>query len=265
MSNLKLETFLFDINGYLVIEDVLSKKETLELSQLLNDHKLPEMDHNTGLGKIPGGGAGTEGAGFLEFGTQFCDLLDHPKIMSALRIVLGEGFRIDHFWGAAAESGADSLRLHGGVVPFDQTNHFFSRGDKLYSGLTNVAWNLTDSGGDHGGFMVLPGSHKANFPLPKEMSDREENAYGVSVPKAKAGSVTIFSEAVLHGASGWKASHQRQTLFFSYTPSHIAYSRKPAIPPTTVQLTKRQHLLFEPPSAPHSFNRPTLFEAEYAP
>ena len=58
MSNSELETFLFDINGYLVIEDVLSKDETLELRQLLNEHKLPEMDHNTGLGKIPGGGAG---------------------------------------------------------------------------------------------------------------------------------------------------------------------------------------------------------------
>ena len=72
--------------------------------------------------------------------------------------------------------------------------------------------------------MVLPGSHKANFPLPKEMLDREENAYGVLVPEAKAGSVIIFSEAVLHGTAGWKASHQRQTLFFSYTPSHIALS-----------------------------------------
>lgn len=265
MGDLELEKFLFDLNGYLIIEDVLSKDETLELSQLLNDHQLPAIDPDTGSCEISGGGAGAEGAGFLEFGTQFCNLLDHPKIMPALRLVLGEGFRLDHFWGAAAESGANALRLHGGVVPFNQTDHFFSRGDKLYSGLTNVAWNLRDSGGDHGGFMVLPGSHKANFPLPKEMLDREENAYGVLVPEAKAGSVIIFSEAVLHGTAGWEASHQRQTLFFSYTPSHIAYSRKQAVPPTEVQLTKRQRLLFEPPSAPHSFNRPTLFEAEYAP
>ena len=117
MGDLELEKFLFDLNGYLIIEDVLSKDETLELSQLLNDHQLPAIDPDTGSCEISGGGAGAEGAGFLEFGTQFCNLLDHPKIMPALRLVLGEGFRLDHFWGAAAESGANALRLHGGGPP----------------------------------------------------------------------------------------------------------------------------------------------------
>lgn len=265
MDNLELERFLFDVNGYLVIEDVLSAGETAELSRLIDECALPEVDQDSGLGKIPGGGAGAEGAGFLEWGTQFCNLLDHPKIMPALRLVLGEGFRIDHFWGSSMEKGADALRLHGGIVPFGQTDYYFARGDKLYNGLTNVAWNLVDSGGGHGGFMVLPGSHKASFQLPQEMVDAEEHGFGVTVPEAKAGSVTIFTEAVLHGAAGWKASHQRRTLFFSYSPSHMAYSRKQAVPPTKTKLTKRQQLLFEPPSAPHSFNRHTLFEAEYAP
>ena len=41
MGDLELEKFLFDLNGYLIIEDVLSKDETLELSHLLNDHQLP--------------------------------------------------------------------------------------------------------------------------------------------------------------------------------------------------------------------------------
>ena len=265
MADLELEAFLFDVNGYLVIEDVMSADEAAELSRLIDEYDLPQVTDDNGPRKIPGGGAGAEGAGFLEWGAQFCKLLDHPRIMPALRLVLGEGFRIDHFWGTVAEKGANTLRLHGGVVPSGQTDYYFARGDKLYNGLTNVAWNLTDSGGANGGFMVLPGSHKANFPLPQAVSDAEEHANGVTVPEAKAGSVTIFTEAVLHGAAGWKVDHQRRTLFFSYTPSHMAYSRKQAVPPTKVKLTERQRLLFEPPSAPHSFNRPTLFEQEYAP
>ena len=44
MGDLELEKFLFDLNGYLIIEDVLSKDETLELSQLLNDHQLPTIN-----------------------------------------------------------------------------------------------------------------------------------------------------------------------------------------------------------------------------
>ena len=265
MTDLEMERFLFDVNGYLVIEDVLSTDEAAELSRLIDEHGLPEVDQETGSGKIAGGGAGEVGAGFLEWSTRLCDLLDHPKIMPALGLVLGEGFRIDHFWGSLTNKGADVLRLHGGIVPFHQTDFYFTRGYKLYNGLTNVAWNLVDSGGGHGGFMVLPGSHKAGFQLPQEMAEAEERGYGVTVPEVKAGSVTIFTEAVLHGAAGWKASHQRRTLFFSFSPSHMAYSRKQAVPPTEVKLTKRQQLLFEPPSAPHSFKRPTLFEDEYAP
>ena len=265
MANLEMEKFLFDVGGYLVIEDVLSTAEAAELGRLIDEHGLPEADEETGLGKIPGGGAGEVGAGFLEWDTRFCDLLDHHKIMPALRLVLSDGFRVDHFWGSVANRGANTLRLHGGVVPFGQTDYYFTRGDRMYNGLTNVAWNLADSGGEHGGFMVLPGSHKANFPLPEEMVAAEELGYGVRVPEVKAGSVTIFTEAVLHGAAGWKASHQRRTLFFSYSPSHMAYSRKQALPPSKVKLTERQQLLFEPPSAPHSYKRPTLFESGYAP
>ena len=129
MADLELEAFLFDVNGYLVIEDVLSADEAAELSRLVDEHGLPVIDDDTGSGKIPGGCAGEEGAGFLEWGAQFCKLLDHPRIMPALRLVLGEGFWIDHFWGTVIENGAKTLRLHGGVVPSGQTDYYFARGD----------------------------------------------------------------------------------------------------------------------------------------
>ena len=262
MSSLNVQKYLFDLYGYLVIDDVLTMQEVAELNRLIDESGLTSSTE--AAGRLPGGGAGEEGAGFLEWGQAFTRVLDHPKVMPVLRLMLGDGFRIDHFWGAWANAGAAALHLHGGVVPFTQTDYYYVRDGRIRSGLTNVAWNLTDSGGELGGFMALPGSHKSNFELPQELKEAAEG-YGIAVPEAKAGSVSIFTEAVLHGTAPWRGSHQRRTLFFSMGPSHQAYSRHQAVPPTTVELTERQKMLFNPPSAPHSFNRPTLFEPELDP
>ena len=261
--------FFFDTFGFLVIDNVLNESELNDLNGIIDDKGITSTDiyqrvydDGTLRGTVPGGGAGEVGAGFLEWGPQFCDLISHPKLLPILRMIIGDGFRLDHFWGTWTNKGASALPIHGGVVPFTQTDYYFARGDRMYSGLTNVAWNLADSGGIHGGFMAMPGSHKSNFEIPKDLVSQEEKAFGIMSPLAPAGSVVIFTEALLHGAAPWVAEFQRRTLFFSFCPSHQAYSRKQAVPPTTVKLTTRQRNLFEPPSAPHSFDRPTLFEPE---
>ena len=196
MSSLNVQQYLFDLHGSLVIDDVLTCQEVSELNRLIDESGLTSTRETAG--RLPGGGAGEEGAGFLEWGQAFTRLLAHPKVMPVLRLMLGDGFRIDHFWGAWANAGAAALPLHGGVVPFVQTDYYYVRDGKIRSGLTNVAWNLTDSGGDLGGFMALPGSHKSNFELPQELKEATE-AYGITVPEVKAGSVSIFTEALLHG------------------------------------------------------------------
>ena len=262
MADPTIQKYLFDLYGYTVIEDVLTADEVAELNRIIDESGVTSTaDPN---GELPGGGAGAEGAGFLEWGQAFTQILDHPKVMPVLRMIIGDGFRIDHFWGAWANSGAGPNLLHGGVVPFVQTDYYYVRDERIRSGVTNMAWNLTDSGGDLGGFMALPGSHKANFELPDELKNATEG-HGIVVPEVKAGSVSIFTEALLHGTAPWRGKHQRRTLFFSMGPSHQAYSRHQAVPPATVELTERQKLLFAPPSAPHSFDRPTLFEPELDP
>ena len=221
MTSPDTQKYLFDLYGYLVIEDVLTAEEVSELNRLIDESGHTSTDEVSGT--LPGGGAGEEGAGFLEWGQAFTKVLDHPKVMPVLRMIIGDGFRIDHFWGAWANAGAKALHLHGGVVPFVQTDYYYVREGKIRSGLTNMAWNLTDSGGELGGFMALPGSHKSNFEVPDEIREATEG-YGIDVPEVKAGSVSIFTEAVLHGTAPWRGSHQRRTLFFSMGPSHQAYS-----------------------------------------
>jgi len=42
----------------------------------------------------------------------------------------------------------------------------------------------------------------------------------------RAGSAIIFTEALMHGALPWKASHERRTLLYRYIPACMAYGRK---------------------------------------
>ena len=110
MTSPDTRKFLFDTYGYLVVDDVLNADDLAELNRIIDEQGVTATDGETRQGQLPGGGAGEVGAGFLEWGTEFCDLLDHPKVMPALRLVLGDGFRLDHFWGAYANAGAPAIR-----------------------------------------------------------------------------------------------------------------------------------------------------------
>ena len=265
MSATDKQRYLFDLQGYLVVEDVLTADEVATLNGLIDEQGLAEPGDTTDEQRFGGGGAGDGGAGFLEWGRPFANLLDHPDIMPIVAMVLGEGFRIDHFYGIYMREGTRSSHIHGGATPFVQSEYFYFKDGSVHNGLSVVSWNLSDVGPEHGGFLCIPGSHKSNYRAPDSIIAAHENASCVVVPEAKAGSAIVFTEALSHGTAPWTAEHQRRSLLYKYDPSHLAYSAKQAEPPKSVDLTDRQKLLFEPPSNPGSFGRKSLFEPELAP
>lgn len=85
-----VEKYLFDLRGYLILEDVLSPDDVAELNRLIDKQNLPEPPLESGKARF---------GGFLSWGKPFCDLLDHPRIMPYLKFILGDGFRLDHYYG----------------------------------------------------------------------------------------------------------------------------------------------------------------------
>jgi ectoine hydroxylase-related dioxygenase (phytanoyl-CoA dioxygenase family) len=64
------------------------------------------------------------------------------------------------------------------------------------------SFSLVDHGEGSGGFIAIPGSHKANFPTPPSLIDGSghQDLTGVVVqPNTKAGDVILFSEGTVHG------------------------------------------------------------------
>ncbi len=77
----------------------------------------------------------------------------------------------------------------------DWTDHVHA--GQIVANLVNAAVQLTDSPQGAGGFVVVPGSHKSNFPPPAstEQLYALAEAHGVQ-PAAAAGDVILFAEAV---------------------------------------------------------------------
>lgn len=244
----EVQKYLFDLWGYLIIEDVLTSGELAELNGLIDAQNLPEPGLETSQARF---------GGFLNWAKPFCDLLDHSRIMPLLKFILGDGFRLDHYYGIYMRQGTESLRLHGGSTPYDPPEYYHFRNGAMYNGLTVVSWNLSDTGPDYGGFCCIPGSHKANYPCPQEIREAHIKANCVITPEAKAGSVVIFTEALTHGTTPWTGKHQRRSLLYKYSPAQQSWGRNYAQPPADVELTPRQKLLFE---LPYFNARPSLFE-----
>jgi hypothetical protein len=257
-QDLEMMQYQFDLQGYLVVEDALSEAEVGALNAILDEQQLPEEGKKNRFGSAP------DGAGFLDWGKPFCDLLDHSSIMPALRLRLGDSFRLDRLYGMCMDAGMGRGRLHSDYGP-SSVNSVIPPGERysppeweLVQGFVVVAWCLTDAGPGLGGFCCIPGSHKTSYRLPQPIKDIGEDSPLVEIPAAPAGSVVLFTEALTHGTADWRAPHQRRALLYKYCLPQMAWRPNRVSHPAHVTLTERQETILRHPSDPRFF--PSLFD-----
>ena len=97
----KLDEYLFDLNGYLIINNALNKKELKDLNNILD--KLKNIKNDEWAGHVHGHNyGGKEGLNLqqiYEAGKPFEKLIDHPSwINHMLHFVGGKG-TFDHLHG----------------------------------------------------------------------------------------------------------------------------------------------------------------------
>jgi ectoine hydroxylase-related dioxygenase (phytanoyl-CoA dioxygenase family) len=234
-----LERYLFDLQGFLVVEDVLTPAEVARLNEVIDCHTE--------------GVKGTDGSdariyGFLAW-EEDCvrDLIDHPRMLPYLKALLGEGFRLDHEYGMYMGPGIKGLSLHGGGTPYQPHQFYHYHNGRMHNGLTVFAYALTDVRPGDGGFCCVPGSHKANFPCPPELRRFEVSPGCVAHVPMRAGSALIFTEALTHGTLDWTAPYERRALLFKYSPAYESWGRANRSPELLDRLTERQRRILEPP------------------
>ena len=187
------EKYLFDLWGYINIENVLGTDELAELNTLIDAQDYPAPVDDDVYSQRFGGFLSWENAAFRK-------LLNHPRIMPFLAEIVGPKFRLDHVYGILMINGNPGGMLHGGGTPYDPAQYYVFRNDRMYNGLTVVSWALTDMLPGHGGFCCIPGSHKSNYRCPDHFSAPLRRTKSVWHPCIRsAGDVVIFTEALTHG------------------------------------------------------------------
>lgn len=239
------EKYLFDLWGYVNIEGVLGEEDLTELNALIDSQSYPEpKDDNIHSQRF---------GGFLSWENDaFRRLLNHPRIMPCLAEIVGPKFRLDHVYGILMIDGNPGGTLHGGGTPYDPSQYYVFRNDRMYNGLTVVSWALTDMLPEHGGFCCIPGSHKSNYPCPPQFRPVVENKTCMAPVHQKAGDAVIFTEALTHGTLPWTATHQRRSILFKYSPGHASWGQGRYDDNLRELMTEEdQKLMLEPPYVAH--------------
>src|SRR5689334_10251001 len=238
------ERYLFDLMGYLIVENVLNADELAELNEAIDRRNVWEEQKQRQEG--PHYNALKMHIGpLLDWGDPFRRLMKHPAVLEYLRHLIGEKMRLDHEYAIFMKQGGEENRLHGGGTPYDPAQYYHYRNDRMYNGLTVVTFALTDANEGDGGFCCVPGSHKSNIPLPPEFRSTERRGPWLAQPPVRAGDVLIFTEALTHGTMPWTAARERRALLYKFSPGHQSWGNRYRTADETMDETLR--LLLEPP------------------
>jgi ectoine hydroxylase-related dioxygenase (phytanoyl-CoA dioxygenase family) len=238
------EKYLFDLNGYIIIRNVLTPEEIKEVHNIIDKRQagmIERSEDNPSLRnavkgtKFYGSGTGRKDlGGVLEWGPEskvFKSILAHPRLVPLFHGILGKGYRMDHLpFIIAQDKGAEGFQLHGGTVDcntgmYNPELAYTCHNGIPRSSLLGVNVMLTDHDPGFGGFCVVPGSHKSNFKMPPGMVDGEAHSEFIQQPATKAGDVVLFSEGTVHGAMAWTAETQRRVCLYRFAPATNVYGR----------------------------------------
>jgi hypothetical protein len=239
------EIYLFDLNGYIKLEGVLTPDQ-VDLGNRAIDHHLetgictmserpPEQSLSGGSPEMAGSSRRKhlQGPPCVEWKRPWCDpfreMLSHPRVTPFLECLAGSGFRADTLPGLmATDPGAEGHTLHNGGGEGLNVGFAYSyMNDRISAGMISVEYLLADEGPDDGGFAVVPGSHKANLPCPRGMLKWQIHREHIRKVPAKAGDAVIFSEAATHGALPWRGNHQRRVMLIRFVPGFMAFHGMP--------------------------------------
>lgn len=246
------ELYLFDLQGYLVIENAISPETLARMNAWLDARaeEDPNWQAQTGNTHIEHP---------LLWGPDFLALLDHPLVLPKLKSILGETMRLDHDYAIFLREGHGGLPLHGpkSREPYDPLHFYHYVDGRIFCGLTVATFALTDVPEGMGGLAVIPSSHKSNFRVPEDIRTFERASPIVKQIPTKAGDCVLFTERLIHGTFPWRGKDIRRTLFFKYAPGSLSWENRTYLPVSQIsigeefeaQLTPAQKRLLLPPSA----------------
>ena len=250
------QKFFFDLRGWLVLPAVLSEAE------------LEAMRAECYAGVDPlqerAGGVKDGHSGVLQ------TLLDHPAVVGVLSEILSEQpFDREECYGFRCEDSHVIMRPPGWrktnrgdngiphvVRPPQLANamRYQVAGNRIFSGLTRVVWELEEAKAYQGGTSFLSGSHKAHFGYggPNRFASSAADSpwlerihAALDTYACPAGSVVIFTESLLHAANDWtNPDNGRCAIFQCYNSLWAQWHRANIAPEEIAAMPTKRRSLF---------------------
>lgn len=218
------EDFLFDLRGYLVLKNAADDRLVDRLNQAIDD--IPDLERQEWWGNAQRH-ADAKGEfrlqNCVEAGEPFEELIDHPSWVGYASRYAGEqvsyvhGLFIDECFASVRGPGGYSHIHSGGYGASKRTEYSYSNG-YFRCGQVNVILALGDVGPGDGATMVIPGSHKSNFPYPEQPSDKIEDLDEAVPVYLEKGDALFFVDSILHGSDTRTNAGDRRVTIYRYGP-----------------------------------------------
>jgi hypothetical protein len=148
-------------------------------------------------------------ANLVDKGEVFERVVSHPRVLDAVRHVLGEDYKLSSLNARSAAPGwPESQPLHcdAGAVP-DESGFW----------VCNTIWLLDDFTLENGATRIVPGSHHWRK-LPQAVLDDPRAPHPDEVlVLGEAGSVVVMNTHAWHGGTANRTGHPRRALHAFYT------------------------------------------------
>jgi ectoine hydroxylase len=205
------ERFQFDTAGYLVIPGALSPSETeacLEAARRLHAAHPP--------GEWRQLGATYEQEPAME------RLMDHPSVLPKVRALMGDYFILQSSWCTVVPAGFPGGRFHqdgSGVYEFRR----LASPTPLVQ--LRIGFFLTDqSRPNMGNMAMIPGSHNASVPLPRNGNAAADAEPVTEVICAEPGTALMFHQGVYHRGVTNEMEFDRHMIHMIYAPPWLTPS-----------------------------------------
>jgi ectoine hydroxylase-related dioxygenase (phytanoyl-CoA dioxygenase family) len=226
-----VDDFFFDLNGYLILEKAVDDDLLARLNSAFD--RLPDIAPGEWIGNAQRRDytkdTGYELHNCVEFDPAFTELIDHPSWIELVKHFCGEeqsfvqGAFIDECIASIRRSGGHHPVHSGGYKVSLRCGYGYKHG-LFRCGQCNIILALSDIGEGDGPTMVIPGSHKSNFPHPLAgdyaKGDRMDTLPGAIPVYMKKGDVLLFVDGLMHGGSSrTKTEGERRVTIFRYGPT----------------------------------------------
>ena len=243
----ELVDYMFDLYGYLILDQAISKEDLAEMNQWVDDRwdkvKRPALGSDivasAWLGNVETHSYGLDdGVNFqhiVEGGPAFEKMIVHPRWLPLVTKYVNpvNGLSIhENLLNVRGPGGY--LYIHsGGHAPLCYFTFRQENTGEWMVGQINVLMALEDIGPGDGPTALIPGSHRTTEVHPRLVRDgkgivsahdeREaaSTAYGTREVYLKAGDVLFFTDSITHGSAERTNPGYRRTMIYRYSPRYL--------------------------------------------